>query len=124
LRWRRPARACEPAGDVDCVAEAGVDVDDQRQVDHAANGHDVIGHQSQIHEAEIRQAEMHIGDAGAGQVHRPEAEIGDDARRERIRRAGQDDAFLLAQHRAQRLDVGCRHVASDQCRTTSTEHLA
>src|SRR5580658_2152658 len=37
-------------GDVDRVAKTRVDVDDQRQVDHTPDRHDVFGYLAQIHE--------------------------------------------------------------------------
>src|SRR5580658_490255 len=95
--------------DVDGVAEAGVDVDDQRQIDHTPDRHHMIGHLAQIHEPEVRQAEMHISEPSTSQIHRPEAEIGNDPSSERVRRAGQNNSFLIAKHYAKRLDMRCRH---------------
>ena len=70
-------QGADRVGDIDGVAKAGVGVDDQRQIDHAANGHGVLGDLAQIHEAEIRQAEMHVGQPRPGQIDSLEAEIGE-----------------------------------------------
>ena len=58
--------------DIDRVAEAGVGVYDQRQIDDAANGEDVLGDLAQIHESEVRQPEVHVGEACACQINRLE----------------------------------------------------
>ncbi len=76
-------------GDIDRVAEAGVRIDNQRQIDDAANGQDVLRDLAQVHEFKIGQPEVHVGEARAGEINRLEAEIGDHPRSERIRRAGQ-----------------------------------
>jgi hypothetical protein len=73
--------------DVDRVAKTGVDVDDQRQVDHTSDGHHMIGYQAQVHEPEVRQAEIRVGESSPSQINRLEAQISNDPRRERIWRA-------------------------------------
>ena len=95
--------------DVDSVAETGVDIDDQRQIDHAADRHHMIGHLAQIHEPKVRQAEVRVGEPGARQIHGAKAEISNDPGSERVRRAGQDNSLLITKHHAKRLDMRCRH---------------
>src|ERR1700723_596042 len=80
------------AGDVDRVAKTRVDVDDQRQVDHTPDGHHMIGYLAQVHKAKVRQAKVHIGESSPSQIDRPKAQISNDPRRQRIWRAGQDNA--------------------------------
>src|SRR5471030_259663 len=78
--WMQSARALEHAhgvAHVERVAEAGVGVDDQRQVHRVADARGVVGDLMQAHEALVRHAEPHVGDAGAGDVDRLEAEVGD-----------------------------------------------
>ncbi len=96
-------------GDIDGVAEARIGVDDQRQIDHAPNGHGVLGDLAEIHETEVRQAEMHICQPRAGQIDRLEAEIRDDPGRQSIRSARQQHAFFAFEQRPQRRDVCGRH---------------
>jgi hypothetical protein len=91
--------------DVDSVAETGVDIDDQRQIDHTADRHYMIGDLAQIHEPEVRQAEVRVGEPGAGQIHGAKAEISNDPGSERVRRAGQNNSLLITK----RLDMRCRH---------------
>jgi hypothetical protein len=43
-------------GNVDGVAETGVNVDDQRQVDHTTDSHHMLGDLAQVHESEVWQA--------------------------------------------------------------------
>src|SRR5271156_4713449 len=95
--------------DVDGVAKTGVDVDDQRQIDHTPDGHNVIGYLAQVHEPEVRQAEVHISEPSASQIHCPKAEISNDPGGERVRSARQNNALLIAKHSAKRLDMRCRH---------------
>jgi hypothetical protein len=54
----------------------------------------VVGDFGQAHEALVGHAEPHIGDAGAGDVEGFEAQVGDDACRQGIESAGDDDATL------------------------------
>ena len=76
-------------GDVDRVAEASVRIDNQRQIDDAANRQDVLRDLAQVHESKIGQPEVHVGEARAGEINRLEAEISDHPRGERIWGAGQ-----------------------------------
>jgi hypothetical protein len=105
-------------GDVDGVAETGVDVDDQRQVDHTTDSHHMIGHLAQVHESEVWQAKVHVGEPSASQIHGPKAEIGDDPGSERVRCAWQNNALLIAKHRAKRLDMRYRHHLAPALRIT------
>ena len=91
------------------LPKTGVDVDDQRQIDHTPDRHHMIGHLAQIHEPEVRQAEVHISEPSASQIQCPKAEISNDPGSERVRRAGQNNSFLIAKHYAKRLDMRCRH---------------
>jgi len=75
-------------GDVDGVAKTGVDVDDQRQVDHTPDGYHMIGYLAQVHEPKVRQAKVHIGESSPSQIDRLKAQISNDPRRKRIWRAG------------------------------------
>ena len=59
------------------------------------------GEFGQRDQADVRHAEEGIGDAGAGDVDRLEAEVLDDARGERIGGARQQHGFALAQQIAQ-----------------------
>ena len=60
-------------GDVDRVAKTRVDIDDQRQVDHTPDGHDMFGYLAQIHEPKVRQPKVHIGESSSSQIDRLEA---------------------------------------------------
>ena len=91
--------------DIDRVAEAGVGIDDQRQIDNAANSQNVIGDLAQIHESEVGQPEVHVGKASASQINRLEAEIGDHPRRKRVGGAGQYDPKVVGKHAAEGFDV-------------------
>ena len=71
-------------GDIDRVAEAGTRIDNQRQIDDAANRQNVLRDLAQVHESKIGQAEVHVGEAHAGEINLLEAEIGDHLRGERI----------------------------------------
>src|ERR1700720_547932 len=53
-------------GDVDRVAKTGVDVDDQRQIDHAPDGHHMISYRQQVQEPQVRQAKVNIGESSPG----------------------------------------------------------
>ena len=98
------------AADIDRIAEAGVGIDDQRQRDNVAHRADVAGEFGQRDQADIRHAERRIGDAGAGDINRLEADILNDARGERVCRARQKHGFPLAQHFAQPSIAGFRHL--------------
>jgi hypothetical protein len=69
---------------VDRVAEAGVGIDDERQGGGIGDRPGRPREVRQGSEADIGHAEPGIGEAGAGQVDRLEAEILDDARPERV----------------------------------------
>jgi hypothetical protein len=87
------------------IAEAGVGIDDQRQVHRVADARRVVGDLGQAHEGLVGQAEPHVGDAGAGDVDRLEAEVFDDAGRQRVERARHH-------HAAARLGQGSEGLAS------------
>ena len=38
----------------------------------------MIEYLAQVHETEVRQAKVHVGEPSAGEIHRSEAEIGND----------------------------------------------
>ena len=82
--FERPHRV----GDIDRVAEASVRVDNQRQIDDAANRQDVVRDLTQIDEFEVGKSEVHVGEACAGEINRLKPEIGDHPRGERIRAPG------------------------------------
>ncbi|MCY1238474.1 hypothetical protein D9M72_512150 [compost metagenome] len=87
------------------VAEAGVGIDDQRQVHGVADARRVVGDLVQAHEALVGQAEPHVGDARAGDVNGFEAQVFDDARRQRVEGARH-------QHAAAGLGQGTEGLAS------------
>ena len=64
---------------VQSIAEAGISVDDQRQIDHPSDRHRMVDDLGQIHKTEVGQAEMHVRQAGAGKIDRLEPEIRNDA---------------------------------------------
>ena len=85
------------APDIDRIAEACVGVHHQRQIHGVAHGGDMVRELRQRQKPEIRLAEKGVGYAGAGYIDRVEAEIGDDARGERIRRSRDDHALAPRQ---------------------------
>jgi len=59
------------AGDVEGVAPARIDVDQQRQVDPRGDAAGVAENILQVRHAEVRQAMRRVGDARTGEVKRP-----------------------------------------------------
>ena len=72
------------------VAEAGVGVDHDRQLHRIADRRRVLGDLRQADEAEVGQAEKRVRQPRAGQIDGLEAELLDDARRQRIGCAGHE----------------------------------
>ena len=66
-------------GDVQSIAESGIGVDDQRQIDNPSDRDRMLDDLGQIHKTEVGQAEMHVRQAGAGEIDRLESEISNDA---------------------------------------------
>ena len=60
------------APDVDRVAETGVGVDQQRQLDRLGHCGDLVGEFGERDEADIGRSKLHVGDAGAGHVAGPQ----------------------------------------------------
>jgi hypothetical protein len=58
----------------------------------------MIGHLAQVHESEVWQAKVHVGEPSASQIHGPNADVSNDPGGERVRRAGQNNALLIAKH--------------------------
>src|SRR6185503_7071982 len=84
----RGARHVERAG-----AEAGVDVDQQRQVAHVGDAPDVGEHVVEVGDAEVRHAERAGGHAAAGKI---DCAIADALRHQRVVRVdGADDLERL-----------------------------
>ena len=73
---------------VERIAEAGVDVDDERQGAHVADPRRGLGELGHGQEPKVGHAELRVGDAGAGQIDRLVAEILDNARNQRVGGAG------------------------------------
>ena len=73
---------------VERIAEARVDVDDERQGADVADPRRGLGELGHGQEPEVGHAELRVGDAGAGQVDRLVAEILDNARDQRVGGAG------------------------------------
>jgi hypothetical protein len=69
---------------VNGVAEPGVGIDDQWQVNDIADCRRVLHKFGQGDECKVGQAEQRVGQAGAGQVDGFKAKIGNNARRESI----------------------------------------
>ena len=99
------------AADIDGIAEAGIGVDDQRQRHGIADGGDIVGKLGHRDQADIRHAEIGIGDAGAGDIDRLEADILDDPRRQRIGDAGQQNGLAPLQNIAKPPIAGVRHCS-------------
>ncbi len=79
------------------IAEAGIGIDDERQLDRVAHRGGVLRQIGEAHETEIGYAEVGVGEPGAGDIDRLEAEPGDDARRQRVGGAGHEQAAFLRQ---------------------------
>ena len=84
---------------VDRIAEAGVGVGEHRHADHVADRRHLIGQFGERDEADVGNAERHVGDAGAGDVDRLEAEVLDHAGKQGIGRARQDRRILAREQR-------------------------
>src|SRR5439155_24436469 len=91
-------------------AEAGVDVDEQRQVAYVGDAPDVGQHVIQVGDAEIRHAERSCGDAAAGEVDRL---VADALRHQRVIGADRADdlqrvlrLYRLAETRARGVQWG------------------
>ena len=64
-----------------------------------ADRRDVFDEFAESHEADVGNAKRHIGDAGAGDVDPPRAEILDHAREQCIRRARENHRALCGEER-------------------------
>jgi hypothetical protein len=64
---------------VQSVAEAGIGIDQHRNLDRIRDGCDVIGDLGERRQTDVGNAEIHIGDAGAGDINGFEPEILDHA---------------------------------------------
>ena len=73
------------------VAEAGVGVDDDGQLDAVADEGHRVGHLGGRGEADVRPAEPRVGDGGAREVHRLEARRLGERGGQRIVDAGGDE---------------------------------
>ena len=85
----RPLQHAHRAGHVDRVAEAGIGVDQQRQVDRVGDRGCRVRDLGQRRQPDIGRAQMHIGDAGARDIAGLEALLLDHAREHRVGGAGQ-----------------------------------
>jgi len=106
------ARALEQANGahhVHGIAEAGVGIDHERAREYLADRRHVRCELAHRYQADVGDAEKRVGDAGAGDIGGRKALIGDDARRQRIgdarqqqRRAGNEHVAKLTARRAAR----------------------
>ena len=78
------------SSDIERIAEAGIGVRQNRDVDRIGNGRNVFGKLTQRDEANIRHAQAHVRDPGAGHVESLKPVRRNDAREQRIRRSGKD----------------------------------
>ena len=102
--------AANRARHVECVAVAGVGVDDQMGVDPIADQRERIGNLAHADEADIRPAEPGIGDGGAGDIERAEPCLRRDQRGERVIDTGRHHDRLPVQARAQRFRIGHGYI--------------
>jgi hypothetical protein len=96
-------------GNVDGVAETGVNVDDQRQVDHTTDSHHMLGDLAQVHESEVWQAKprcMLVNPAPVRYTVKPRSAM---IRAASAFGAWQNNALLIAKLCTKRLDMRFRH---------------
>src|SRR5262245_36035033 len=131
------ARALEQgngAHHVHGIAEAGVGIDHERARECLADCRHVRCELAHRYQADVGDAEKRVGDAGAGDIGGRKALIGDDARRQRIgdarqqqRRAGDEHvAKLTARHGARHrsvLSVNSNEVPAPILSATATWHI-
>ena len=105
-----PLEATNRARHVECVAVAGVGVDDEMGVDPIADQRERIGNLAHADQTDIRPAEPGIGDGGAGDIQRGETCLRGDQRRERVIDTGRHHDRLPVQARAQRFRIGHGYI--------------
>ncbi|CFM03260.1 Uncharacterised protein [Bordetella pertussis] len=101
---------------IDRVAEAGVGVDDQGQLDRIADARGRVGHVAQADDAQVRRAVMHVGQARAGQVDRLEPLVRHDPGAHRVERARHQHAIALRDPFAQHPFGRIAHCPCSPCR--------
>src|SRR5690606_13817962 len=80
-----PLEGAHGVADIEGIAEAGVGIDDDRQLHRVTYGRRVLDDLRQPDEAEVGQPQIGVGKAGTGEIDGLEVEVGDNAGRQRVR---------------------------------------
>ena len=82
---------------IDCVAEPGIGIHQERQIDHVPDGAGTVDQLLERHQADIGHAEVRVGDTRAGDIDAVETQFGDDSCRQGVGGTGQDRGVALRQ---------------------------